>query len=92
MFGGQAGITATTVEREPRIACKGPSASIVCQAELLVVMCVGKRVTSRHLCREGELSMKPWREGLLTTVILALGVVLILVGILLWALLFFKAT
>jgi len=36
--------------------------------------------------------MKPWREGLTKTVIITLGVILILVGMLVWALLFFRAT
>ena len=36
--------------------------------------------------------MKPWRESLMKTVIIALGVLLILVGIFVWALLFFRAT
>ena len=36
--------------------------------------------------------MRPWREGLMKTAIIALGVILILVGILVWALLFLRTT
>ena len=36
--------------------------------------------------------MKPWREGLTEAVVIALGVILILAGILVWALLFFRGT
>jgi hypothetical protein len=36
--------------------------------------------------------MKPWREGLTKTVIIVLGAILILAGILVWALLFFRST
>jgi len=36
--------------------------------------------------------MTPWRERLTTTVIIALGVILILAGMLVWALLFFRST
>ena len=36
--------------------------------------------------------MSPWREGFMKTVIITLGVILILVGILVWALLFFRTT
>jgi len=36
--------------------------------------------------------MRPWRESLITTVIITLGIIIILVGILVWAFLFFKTT
>lgn len=36
--------------------------------------------------------MRPWQEGLTKTVVIALGVILILAGILVWALLFFRST
>jgi heme/copper-type cytochrome/quinol oxidase subunit 2 len=36
--------------------------------------------------------MRPWREGIKTTVVITLGVVVILVGILVWALVFFRNT
>jgi hypothetical protein len=37
-------------------------------------------------------SMTPWRERLTKTAIIAVGVILILAGMLVWALLFFRAT
>jgi CHASE3 domain sensor protein len=37
-------------------------------------------------------SMQPWQERLTTTVIIALAVILILAGMLVWALLFFRST
>ena len=37
-----------------------------------------------------RMSMKPGREGLVTTAIIAAGGLLILIGILVWALLFFR--
>jgi hypothetical protein len=36
--------------------------------------------------------MRPWRESLITTVIVAVGIIIILAGILVWAFLFFKTT
>jgi hypothetical protein len=36
--------------------------------------------------------MRPWRETLKTTVIITLGAIFILVGILVWAFLFFRTT
>ena len=36
--------------------------------------------------------MRPWREVLKTSVIITLGAIFILVGILVWAFLFFRKT